>query len=115
MKAGKVFIVFSILHLMLIIFSGNALWAFQTGNPQRPVNNVNLIMPPDIPALMIPGEENVIPNGSSDTFSLKKDRLQKKNDLPILVKSCCHMWYVLPVLHQVSHTGIFIMNCALRN
>lgn len=114
MKLLQLLILSSVLHLLVVLSTGNAVWAFQTGNPHSVSNAVDTIVPITAESFMIPGEENIIPAGNGDNIYPKKNKIAGNQQGLTFVRHYTELSYFEIASATSAECSIFIKVCSFR-
>lgn len=111
MKLLKLFIVVSVLHLLIVVVRGNAVFAIENTESVVSKGNISLIIPTESAAVIAPVEESLVP--VVDNFTAKK-LYQNKNTSYTIDSEEFHLLIINLDAVQHTSTAIYRKICCYR-
>lgn len=112
MKLLKLFIVVSVLHLLIVVIHGNAVFAIDNSKNAVPKGDINLIIPTESAAIIAPVEESIV--SPVDNLGAKKHKIQNTESFIIASDDLYSILHINLFAVQYPSISILSKVCCYR-
>jgi len=113
MRLLKLFIIASVLHLLIILIQGGAVFAFNDAKYLSSKGDISLIQPAESTATITPVEESIVP--AADNFVVKKSKSSKTGLILESSAQFLRLVFVKQSISKFHSQAIYQQLCCYRN